>query len=235
MNKSFEFHQIATVHSCYKEKFGIPRQSGLSDHAEAIIEFTEAYNNQEFIRELDGFSHIWVVFVFHQHTNKDIKATVRPPRLGGNKRIGVFASRSSYRPNPVGMSVVKLNKIITDKQKIQLHVTGADLLDGTPVIDIKPYIRYADSIVDARDAYAEFPPEKSLDVVFSDEADIALSKITQHHKNFKDLIIETLSLDPRPAYIDDSSRVFGIALSDYNIQWLVKEGVAQVIKITELD
>ena len=118
MNEDFNFHSIATVHSCYKEKFGIPRQSGLSKSAESIIELLPPYNNQDYVRELEGFSHIWVIFIFHQHLKRDVKATIRPPRLGGNKRVGVFASRSPFRPNPVGLSVVKLNKIVIANNKI---------------------------------------------------------------------------------------------------------------------
>lgn len=234
MSNDFVFHPIATVRSCYKEKFGIPRQPGFSTHAKSIIEFTNEYNNEEFVRQLDSFSHIWVVFVFHQHMGKEVKATVRPPRLGGNKKIGVFASRSSFRPNPIGLSVVKLEKITRDNNLLQLHVRSADFVDGTPVIDIKPYIAYADSIYGSIDGYASTKPQASIDVVFSDRASKQLSNYFAASSDMQSLIIETLSLDPRPAYIDDESREYGVKLDNYNIRWKVKNNIATVIEIVEL-
>ena len=234
MTNEFIFHSIATVRSCYKEKFGIPRQSGLSDSAKSIIEFNAPYTNEEFIRELESFSHIWVVFVFHQHLGKDIKPTVRPPRLGGNKKIGVFASRSPFRPNPVGLSVVRLEKITRDNNRIQLHVISADLLDGTPVIDIKPYIGYADAINDSVDGYVDAKPEHHLEVVFSSQANSKLEKILNDDPALQSLITETLSLDPRPAYADDDTKEYAMRLNDVDVRWVVKEGRVKVLDIEEL-
>lgn len=234
MDNSFTFHSIATVKSCYKEKFGIPRQPGLSNSAKSIIEFADNYNDEDYIKGLEGFSHIWVIFIFHKHLDKEIKPTVRPPRLGGNKKIGVFASRSPFRPNPVGMSVVRLEKITRVDNKIQLHISSADLLDGTPVVDIKPYIAYADAINDSEDAYAVNQPEYKLAVEFSDDANKVLEKLNDEDSVFKNLIIETLSLDPRPAYIKDDSKVYGINLNNYNIRWSVEDDIVTVLEISSV-
>lgn len=137
---TFSFQPIGVIHSCFKEKFGIPRQSGLVTAAQATLELHAPYDCPEALVELEGFSHIWVTFVFHQSMRDNWKATVRPPRLGGNQRIGVFASRSPFRPNPIGLSAVQLESIDCKDGHCQLQLRGADLLDGTPVLDIKPYV-----------------------------------------------------------------------------------------------
>jgi len=230
----FNLHTVAVVRSCYKQKFGIPRQSGLSKSSEAIIELVAPYNHEDYVRELEGFSHLWIVFIFHQHLNKEIKATVRPPRLGGNKRIGVFASRSSFRPNPVGLSVVKLNKINNSNGKIELLVSGADLLDGTPVIDIKPYIKYADSVTEAYSSYANTQPEDTLSVEFSEQSLSIIDSYKDKHPKLKNIITETLSLDPRPAYQNDNKREYGLTVFNFNIKWTVKDNSASVILIESL-
>jgi len=231
----FNLTTVAVIRSCYKQKFGIPRQSGLCKSSEAIIEFVPPYNHEDYVRELEDFSHLWVVFIFHRHLNKDVKATVRPPRLGGNKRIGVFASRSSFRPNPVGLSVVKLNKITNNNGKIELLVSGADLLDGTPVLDIKPYIKYADAVTDAYSSYADTRPEDdTLSVEFSDQSLSMLDSYIDKYPKLKSIITETLSLDPRPAYQNDNEREYGLTLFDLNIKWIVTDNSARVILIEPL-
>jgi len=230
----FNMDTIAVVRSCYKQKFGIPRQSGLSKSSEAIIELVPPYSHEDYVRELEDFSHLWIIFVFHQHLNKDVKATVRPPRLGGNKRIGVFASRSSFRPNPIGLSVVKLNKITNNNGKIELLISGADLLDGTPVIDIKPYIKYADSVTDSFSSYADTHPENRLSVVFSDQSLSIINNCKEAYPKLQSIITETLSLDPRPAYQDDNEREYGLTLFDFNIKWIVRDNAARVILIEPL-
>ena len=230
----FNLQTVAVVKSCYKQKFGIPRQSGLSTSSEAVIELSAPYNHEDYVRELGGFSHLWIIFIFHQHLDKEVKPTVRPPRLGGNKRIGVFASRSSFRPNPVGLSVVKLNKICTDNGKVSLHVSGADLLDGTPVIDIKPYVKYADSVTDSFSSYAETQPENTLTIEFSDQSLSIIEKYLDKYPELKSIITETLSLDPRPAYQNDNDREYGLTLFNFNIKWVVKDTVASVILIEKL-
>ena len=234
MNSDFKFHAIATVHSCYKEKFGIPRQAGLSESAESVIELLPPYNNMDYVRELEGFSHIWVIFIFHEHLNHEIKPTIRPPRLGGNKRVGVFASRSPFRPNPVGLSVVKLNKIDNDKNKIILHVSAADFVDGTPVIDIKPYIKYADSPESVFSSYADLAPENKLVVNFSTNSKLFINTARNEYPELEKLISETISLDPRPAYVSDSDKVYGIRLYDFNIKWKVSKGSAEVLQIENI-
>ena len=230
----FNFNKIAIVRNGYNEKFGIPRQSGLTNNVESVIELVAPYNHEDYIRGLDGFSHIWLTFVFHQHIGKDIKATVRPPRLGGNKRVGVFASRSPFRPNPIGLSVVKLNSIYKNGNTIQLHVSGADLLNGTPVIDIKPYIGYADSIQDADSSYANKKPETLLEVTFSDSCNKFIEDVKKDYPELRNIICETLSLDPRPAYIEDDTWQYGLSLFEFNIKWSVKGKTAEVLLIERL-
>ncbi|MDH5393925.1 MAG: tRNA (N6-threonylcarbamoyladenosine(37)-N6)-methyltransferase TrmO [Gammaproteobacteria bacterium] len=230
----FNFKKVAIVRSCYKEKFGIPRQSGLSDHAEAIIELVAPYNHEDYIRELEGFSHLWLIFVFHKHLGRQAKATVRPPRLGGNKRVGVFASRSSFRPNPVGLSVVKLQSIRKQNNKIELSVSGADLVDGTPVIDIKPYIGYADSVTNSHAAYAQQRPEPVLAVKLSQQAKGFICNVKEQYPLLEKVIRETISLDPRPGYVDSEDKVYGLNLYDLNIKWTVEKGQAEVFFIESL-
>ncbi len=230
----FKFDKIAVVRNCFNDKFGIPRQSGLVENVESVIELVAPYDHEDYVRELEGFSHIWLVFVFHQHIGKDVKATVRPPRLGGNKRIGVYASRSPFRPNPIGLSVVKLNRISTDKKKIRLYVSGADLMNGTPIIDIKPYINYADSIPEAESSYATDKPVKKLKVVFLEESQVFIETVKNSYPSLQNIIYETLSLDPRPAYIDDDSKQYAISLFEFNVKWRVVNNVAEVVSIENL-
>jgi tRNA-Thr(GGU) m(6)t(6)A37 methyltransferase TsaA len=166
----FSLSPIGTIHSCYGEKFGIPRQPGLVKSATATLELLPPYNSPDALRGLDGFSHLWVIFLFHQSTRNQWKATVRPPRLGGNERVGVFASRSNFRPNPIGLSVVELLTV----EGTQLHLGGGDFLDGTPVLDIKPYLPYADCIPSATGAFATRTPEPVNTVECPDEAERAI-------------------------------------------------------------
>lgn len=231
---NFKFEKIAIVRNCFNEKFGIPRQSGLVESVESIIELVAPYDKEDYVRELEGFSHIWLIFVFHQHIGKDNKATVRPPRLGGNKRVGVFASRSPFRPNPVGLSVVKLNRISSDKNKVRLHVSGADILNGTPIIDIKPYINYADSIPQAESSYAADKPSENLKVIFSDESQLFINSVKDTHPSLQNIITETLSLDPRPAYIDNESKHYAVSLFEFNVKWQVVNNIAEVTSIENL-
>ena len=170
LDNKVEFNYIGQVHSPYKEKFAIPRQPGLVSAAKGTITLTGDANNPELIRELAEFSHIWVLFVFHGTQEQGWKPLVRPPRLGGNKKIGVLATRSTFRPNPIGMSVVKLESIAIEEKQVILHISGIDLLDQTPIIDIKPYVPYSDSLPTAQAGFAQSPPEISLSVTFSDMA-----------------------------------------------------------------
>ena len=228
---------IGIVHSIFKKKFGIPRQPGLVSEASATIELLPPFNNEQFVRGLEGFSHIWVLFVFHASADEGWKSTVRPPRLGGNKRVGVFASRSPFRPNPIGLSAVELEEISFEKGKVFLHLKGIDILDGTPVIDIKPYLPYSDSIPDAIGGYAKAAPERLFEVVFSDEANLRILKEKENgHDRLRELIIDILSHDPRPAYYTSKHRKanFAISILDFEVNWRVNDETVMVTEVTDL-
>jgi len=213
---------IAHVRTCYGEKFGVPRQPGLVDEAWGELVFEPEFRNVNAVRGLEGFSHIWLVFVFHQAVRDEWKPTVRPPRLGGNERVGVFATRSPFRPNPIGLSVVRLEDIDLDHPDGPvLKLRGVDLVDGTPILDVKPYIPYADSLPDATGGFADLAPEM-LEVIW--QADDAPDEAT------KNLIIATLATDPRPAYQRaDNDREYGCLISGLNVRWKVVEDKAVVI------
>ena len=189
---------IGTVHSCFKEKFGIPRQPGLATAATAVLELTGEYASMEAVRGLDQCSHIWVIFLFSEHLDRGWTPLVRPPRSEGSK-MGVFATRSTFRPNPIGMSAVKLEHIEEKSGKPLLHLSGIDILDGTPVIDIKPYLPYSDSLADAHNHYAPASQVLSLPVQFSEQAQRVLSKQSSPEK-LKRLIEQVLLGDPRPVH-----------------------------------
>lgn len=230
---SFCFEPVGIVHSCFKDKFGVPRQPGLVPAARGSIELLPAYARAEALRGLEGFSHLWLTFVFHQVKREAWKPTVRPPRLGGNTRLGVFASRSPERPNPLGLSVVKLDAVVTDAQGIRLHISNLDMIDGTPVLDIKPYVSYADCIEQARCGYAPTAPEPALTVEFTDATQQRLLQLAEQYPDFTDLITQVLQQDPRPAYRADaeSQRVFGIRLYEFDVKWQVSERRAIVLAI----
>jgi tRNA-Thr(GGU) m(6)t(6)A37 methyltransferase TsaA len=236
---NYTFSPIGYVHSCYKEKFGIPRQPALIK-IPATIEIEPAYSNDDAFRELETFSHIWVIFVFHginQVYDTNWKTMVRPPRLGGNKRVGVFASRSMFRPNPVGLSVVELESIERKDNKIILNIIGGDFLNQTPVLDIKPYIPYADSIDSAKGGYAVEQPESKLNVRFSELVLAQIADVESRYPSLKKIIQQVLQLDPRPAYLDNKDgnknikNEFGIKLYDFDIKWQVYN---EEITVTEL-
>jgi len=237
-NEHFTFTRIATIHSCYKEKFGIPRQPGLVA-SEACIEMCTEYSRDEAFRGLESFSHIWVSFVFHglKHSQeKHWQGSVRPPRLGGNKRIGVFASRSMFRPNPIGLSVVQLKSIERKNNTIILNILGGDFLDKTPVIDIKPYIPYSDSIATAKAGYAQDRPESSLEVSFSAQANKQIERQSAYYPQLKRLITEILQLDPRPAYQKGkvSRNEFAMKLYEFDLSWKMEQEKVIVISLLPL-
>lgn len=235
-NKSYKFSSIGTIHSCYKEKFGIPRQPALVA-SPAIIEIDSLYSEDEAFRELENFSHIWVVFVFHETLNKKWSATVRPPRLGGNKRIGVFASRSMFRPNPIGLSVVELKKIERKGNKIILNIIGGDFLDLTPVLDIKPYIPYADAVNTAKAGYATDKPETKLEVRFFEDVKADIKKHENKYPKLEQLIIQILQLDPRPAYKAEKQikNEYVMKLYDFDLTWRVDNDQVTVTSLAILD
>ena len=233
---NYNFKTIGTIHSCYKEKFGIPRQPGLVSST-ATIEIATEYSQDDAFRELENFSHIWVFFVFHAVEKKAWKPTVRPPRLGGNQRVGVFASRSMFRPNPIGLSVVELKSVERVENKVVLTIVGGDFLDTTPVIDIKPYIPYADSIDTAKSGYAIEKPASKFDVVFSEKAQENMKKAEEKYPRLRIIITEILKLDPRPAYHEKKQikKEFAIKLYDYDLKWHVDDNKIIVTALTVLD
>ena len=227
----FSFSRIATIHSCYKEKFGIPRQPGLVA-SEAYIEMASEYSQDEAFRELESFSHIWISFIFHglkYRKDKSWQASVRPPRLGGNKRIGVFASRSMFRPNPIGLSVVALKSIERKNNKVVLNIIGGDFLDQTPVLDIKPYIPYSDAIENAIAGYAQKKPEPCLEVTFTKPANKQIDSQSHRYPKLKSLIIEILQLDPRPAYQKGKIRKNEFAMKLYEFDLVWKMEIEQIV------
>ena len=226
---SFSFSPIGTISSCFEEKFGIPRQPGLVPAATAKLSLNKQFN-ENCVRGLDGFSHIWIHFVFHKTQQQGWKAMVRPPRLGGNAKVGVFASRSTFRPNALGLSVVKLDKIVGIESRVVLHLSACDLLDGTPVLDIKPYLPYVDALPEAKGGFASTPPRSEYQVVFSDEAAIQCQLASeQTGQDIRILIRQILALDPRPSYhkkankpettVDNRSRTYSMKLCDFDLKW----------------
>ena len=225
MNEVFTVKPIAYIETDFKEKFGIPRQSGRAPSLRARIVFTPEYRNADALREIEGFSHLWLLFDFSLAHKTEWSATVRPPRLGGNKRVGVFASRSPFRPNPIGLSCVKLVGVEqTETEGAVLIVSGADLLDGTPIIDIKPYLPFADCIPEATAGYAGQHEKDGVEVVFPPAL---LEKIPMEKREG---LLDCLKDDPRPSY-QDEGRVYGMRFADFDIKFTVENGVLTVTDI----
>jgi len=220
-----ELKVIARIYTSFKEKFGIPRQSGIAE-TEGKIVFEKEYRNPEALRGIDGYSHLWLLWEFSSAKRDTWSPTVRPPRLGGNKRMGVFATRSPYRPNPIGLSSVKLLEVLhTDSEGDVLIVSGADILDGTPIYDIKPYLKYTDSHEDAVGGFADEVLGYKIKVSFPAEL---LSKIPQSERSS---IITLLENDPRPAYKDEGEREYGMKYSDLEIFFKVQGGILTVTDV----
>lgn len=265
-SNQYVIEPIGYIKSPFAEKFAVPRQSVLIHNGVFEVIFYPPYDNEQAFVGLEEFSHIYLVFLFHLNKNlntvinllekreqnsnqldtklslsfssikKDFTPMVRPPRLGGNKFKGVFATRSPNRPNNIGLSCVKLLEVKNNNGKVSLIIEGADLVNNTPIIDVKPYIGFVDSIKDAKSGYATVEPTK-IEVVFSEEVLGFLSNISI--ANFKELISEVLSQDPRPAYkqksLTDTERVYGVQLYDYNVQWkMVSKDVAFVVNIAKV-
>ncbi|MBK7982295.1 MAG: tRNA (N6-threonylcarbamoyladenosine(37)-N6)-methyltransferase TrmO [Candidatus Competibacteraceae bacterium] len=222
---------IGVVRSCFRQKFGIPRQPGLAPAARATLELLPPYNQPAAVRGLEGFSHVWLVFVFHGIPAGRWQPTVRPPRLGGNRRLGVFATRSTFRPNPLGLSAVRLERVTIERGSVILHLAGIDLLDGTPVLDLKPYVPYADCIPTATGGFASDAPPSAVAVEFSPAA-LAVCA-TWREGDLRELIAQLLSQDPRPAYegIDPAPRPYGMKLLDFDVRWEMRGAMAYVTEI----
>ena len=208
---------IARIHTDFPTKFGIPRQSGIIASLQGRIVFEPEYRNPEAVRGLEDFSYIWLLWEFSKAVRDTWSPTVRPPRLGGNVRKGVFATRSPFRPNPIGLSSVRLEKVDIDpKLGPVLYVSGVDLMDGTPIYDIKPYITYTDSHPDAVSGFASTPAEYLLEVDFPNTL---LQKVPESQR---ESLIEVLAHDPRPQYQDDPERVYGMAFGGMEVKFKVK-------------
>ena len=218
-------HPIAVYHTRLSSKFGLPRQSGLAPLLEGEVELLPEYSHPDYIRGLEGFVYIWLLWEFSANKNATVRSTVRPPLLGGNKSLGVLATRSPYRPNPIGLSSMRLTHIEQLPGRIILHVAGADLMDGTPVFDIKPYVEYADSHVGVRSGFVDQHPWRCLDVVFADEEACPMSDAD------KETLRQLLSLDPRPHYHDEPSRIYGMTFQGYDVKFRVEEGRLIVLEM----
>ena len=219
-----ELKIIARIRTDFPTKFGIPRQSGLTD-LESVIVFEPEYRNPEALRGLEGFSHLWLIWEFSEAKKENWSPTVRPPRLGGNRRMGVFATRSPFRPNSIGLSSVKLLRIEETKEGKVLIVSGADMMDGTPIFDIKPYLPFADSHPEAAGGFAEEKFHENLEVIFP----VELLELIPEGK--REALTEILREDPRPHYIKDPERLFGFPFAGFEVRFTVEGNTLTVREV----
>ena len=223
---SYSITPIATVHSPYKQKFGIARQPGLVPAAEICIELTPEFTADS-VRGLEDFDYVWISFIFHGVLDESWAQMVRPPRLGGKQKMGVFATRSPHRPNHLGLSLLKLERIETGKP-VRIYCSGADLLDGTPVVDIKPYIPFVEAKPDASSGFVSGKPEE-LNVVWAE------STLAEHLSTEEKYLIEqSIAQDPRPAYQDIPERIYVMNIADYEVQFRIENKCATVIKLSTI-
>lgn len=223
MQEEIIFRPVARIRTDFPEKFGIPRQSLLADTKGRIV-FEEGYRNPEAVRGIEGYSHLWLLWEFSEAVRGKFRPTVRPPRLGGNERVGVFATRSPFRPNPVGLSCVRLERVEMSREYGPvLYVAGADLMDGTPIFDIKPYLPYVDAHPEAAGGFAQERKDYRLEILFSEEC----------RENFSpeelSALREVLAQDPRPSYQDDPQRVYGMSYAGREIKFRVEDGTLTVV------
>lgn len=216
---------IAHIHNVYTGKFGIPRQSGLADTVESRIVFEKAYAREEAFRGLEGFSHLWILWEFSENTERGWSLTVRPPKLGGNARVGVFATRSPFRPNPIGLSCVQLKSILHTENGVELVVTGADLMDETPVYDIKPYVPYTDAHPEALSGFVPEPDSIELKVERYESYPASMSEGAIH------TLEAILAQDPRPAYQQDPERIYGMSYDHWNVKFRVSDRTVYIVDI----
>ncbi len=219
---------IAHIRTDFPTKFGIPRQSGLAEGLKGRVVFEKEFRNADALRGIEEFSHIWLIWAFSKALREGWSATVRPPRLGGNARVGVFASRSPFRPNPIGLSLVRLQGVEQEAEGPVLHVLGADLMDGTPIYDIKPYLPYVECVSDASGSFADAHKADRLEVL--DPAGLLL--LIQEDKRAP--LTEALSLDPRPAYQDDAARVYGFLFAGFDVRFTVSDGRLTICEIVRV-
>ncbi|MFT4928319.1 MAG: tRNA-Thr(GGU) m(6)t(6)A37 methyltransferase TsaA [Phenylobacterium sp.] len=235
-SETYSIEPIGILHSPFKEKFAIPRQPRLVPEAIGRLKLVGPYNNEALVRELRQFSHLWLLFMFHQNLDKGWTPTIRPPRLGGNKKVGVLASRSTFRPNGIGLSAVELLDIIhTKKEGVELVLGGVDLLDQTPIIDIKPYLPYSDIITEANGGFATERPAHTMTVSFTSSALVECQQHQQRYPGLQTLIEKLLIEDPRPAYKkgSDKAQSYGVKLYDLNVTWEVVGEHTVVTSITD--
>jgi len=223
---AFPMKIIAHIKSEFPTKFGIPRQSGLVEGLRATVVFEPEYRNPDAFRGLEDFSHVWLIWEFSKAVREDWSPTVRPPRLGGNKRLGVFATRSPFRPNPIGLSCVRLEGVELDNELGPvLHVSGADLMDGTPIFDVKPYIPYADCQSQATGGFTQQVERRLLQVSFPEPL------LRQVPEERRDGLIGVLANDPRPSYQNDPERVYGMAFAGLEVRFRVEEDTLNVVEV----
>jgi tRNA-Thr(GGU) m(6)t(6)A37 methyltransferase TsaA len=228
MANGFSVKFIAHIRSDFQTKFGIPRQSGLVEELESRVVFTPEYRNPDALRGLEGFSHLWLIWQFSGTVRSEWSPTVRPPRLGGNVRMGVFATRSPFRPNPIGLSCVKLLGVEEDRELgTILRVAGADLMDGTPILDIKPYVPYVDAHPEAKGGFAPAAPERRLTV------DCPAELLEVLPEGSRAALLGVLAEDPRPAYQDDPSRVYGFGFAGAEVKFSVAGQQLTVLSVTK--
>ena len=228
MEQKYEMRIIAHIRTDFPEKFGVPRQSGLVKELIGRIVFEPEYRNPDALRGIEGYDYLWLLWKFEGVEREKWSPTVRPPRLGGETHVGVFATRSPFRPNPIGLSSVKLEGIEQTAEGMVLIVSGIDLRDHTPIYDIKPYLPYVDSHPDARGGFAEEKAGYALEVVFPSEL------LEKFPKAKQPAIVEVLKQDPRPAYHDDAQRQYGVAFAGFNVRFCVEEGVLTVFEGLEI-
>lgn len=240
-----ELQVIATIENDFSDKFGIPRQSGLAEQILSRIIFEPAYRDENMLRGLEEYSHLWLLWGFSKNYDQGWSPTVRPPRLGGNTRKGVFATRAPIRPNPIGMSCVRLLQMERDPNVgTILYVSGADLMNGTPIFDIKPYLPYVDCHPDANGGFSEKKKDYRLQVTFTDNVQQQIDSFfvkpadqqqaeTLHRQ--VEALKEILSLDPRPSYQNDPERIYGFTYGPWNVKFQVQDGCLTVLELLELD
>lgn len=224
---------IGIIHSPYSEKFAVPRQPNLVAAGRGELHLLPPFNDINCVKGLEQFSHLWLLFQFHQVDTQKRNLTVRPPRLGGNKTLGVFATRSPFRPNHIGLSAVELHDIVIEKKQVILKLGSLDIVDKTPIIDIKPYLPYCDSYPDATAGYAQLIPEHVLTVEFSPKAKMILEQHKLSYPDLSQLITQVISQDPRPAYKKNNNQIqnYGITLYHFNIRWQVVDKHVIIIDI----
>ncbi len=222
----FEINPIGYIYNDFIEKFGVPRQSGLAGSVISKIVFEKEFSSKDYFKGLEQFTHIWLLWQFSETIGKDITPTVRPPKLGGNERMGVFATRSPFRPNNIGLSSVKIEKIDFDeKSGTVLYVSGADLMNGTPIYDIKPYLPYTDCHIDASNGFALDDTDGLINIKCTD---ILLKKLPQEKI---DGLFEVLKQDPRPSYQNDSERIYGMSYGEFQVKFQVNDNELTIIDI----